>query len=130
MASPKPEFQRRKVIIFLSPEEFRLLPHHNSRFSLPFRVVQADAKNVFPIFEEFDLEVRIAILAAVIIAAQILRLSVVFFEQNYHGVGDSESAEFVATSRGGLNSKVLLLARRDHQWRGLGRFQFDVIRVS
>jgi hypothetical protein len=120
MANSKPEFQRRKVILFLFPEEFRLLPHHNSRFSLPFRVVQADAKNVFPIFEEFDLQVRVAVLAAVIIAAQILRLSVIFFEQNYHGVGDSESADLVVTSRGGLNSKVLLLARRDRQWRGFG----------
>jgi len=50
----------------LFPEEFRLLPHHNTRLSLPFRVEQANAKNVFPIFEEFDLQVRIAVLAVVI----------------------------------------------------------------
>jgi|RhiMethySRZTD1v2_1073278.scaffolds.fasta_scaffold22135_6 hypothetical protein len=80
MATPKPEFQGRKVILFLSPEEFCLLPHHNGRFSMPFRVVQPNAENVFPIFEEFDLNIRIAILAAIIIAAQILRLSIVIFE--------------------------------------------------
>jgi len=47
---------------------------------MPFRVVQPNAESVFPIFEEFDLYIRIAILSAIIIAAQILRLSIVIFE--------------------------------------------------
>jgi hypothetical protein len=55
MANPKPEFQCGKVILFLFPEEFCLLPHRNGRFSMPFRVAQPSAENVFPIFEEFDL---------------------------------------------------------------------------
>jgi hypothetical protein len=48
---------------------------------MSFRVVQPNAENVFPIFEEFDLHIRIAILAAIIIASQILKLSIHLHEQ-------------------------------------------------
>jgi hypothetical protein len=43
---------------------------------MAFRAVQPNAENAFPIFEEVDLNIRIAILAAIIIAAQILKLSI------------------------------------------------------